>query len=401
MRRASCPRASAGPGAAAVLAALTAALTTIAPTTAVAADSVQLPVVRGSIAPGEPCVAASGRKAEAEPWSAGALGLARAWTLEEGDGVTVAVVDTGVGADVPALAGRVRALGGAGEDCVGHGSFAAGLIAGARIDGVGPAGVAPRAAILAVRGTDERGAPTPGRVAAGIRAAADEGAEVVYVGQALATGKKELTEAVAYAAARDALVVAPVAPDALAEDRDEPGGFAPAAPWYWPASAPGVVAVTDFGPDGGRPANAPGVRGADLAAPGDAVVGNGPEGAGHYLGSGASLAAAQVAGAAALVRAQHPGMTAAQAARQLTGAAYPASPPRLDPYAAMTAVLAGAPGAAPEAARARMPAPEPEGPRDRALLVAGICGGVVLLLAGAAAVLPRGRARGWRPAGGA
>ncbi|MEV8226011.1 S8 family serine peptidase [Streptomyces sp. NPDC079167] len=399
MRRACCHRASARPGARAALTAVAALLTTVGATPAVAADTVELPVVRSLLAPGEACATASGRSAEAEPWTVRALGLSRAWSLDEGAGVTVAVVGTGVGTDVPGLAGRVRALGDAGEDCVGHGSFAAGVIAGARIEGVGPAGVAPRARILAVRGTDERGAATPGRVAAGIRAAVDAGAGVVYVGQALATGKKELTEAVAHATAGDALVVAPAAPDALAEDRDSPGGYAPAAPWYWPAAVPGVVAVTDFGPDGGRPANAPGVRGADLAAPGDAVVSTGPKGAGHYLGSGASLAAAQVAGAAALVRAQHPGMTAAGTARQLTGAAYPATPPRLDPYAAMTAVLDGGPGGVPEAAPAQVAAPAPDGPRDRALLVAGICGGLVLLLAGVGVALPRGRARRWRPAG--
>ncbi|MGW4234847.1 S8 family serine peptidase [Streptomyces sp. NPDC004980] len=399
MRRARSLRAVPGPRAAAVVAAFSAVLVTASAAPADAADTVELPVVRGVLTPDDSCAGASGRSAEAQPWTARALGLSRVWTLEEGDGVTVAVVDTGVGTGVPGLAGRVRTVGAAGEDCVGHGSFAAGLIAAARIDGVGPAGVAPRARILAVRGTDERGATTPGRLAAGIRVAADGGAEVIYVGQALADGKKELTEAVAYAAARDALVVAPAAPDALVENRDEPSGYEPAAPWYWPASAPGVVSVTDYGPDGGRPAGAPVVPGVDLAAPGDAVVSVGPKGPGHYLGSGASLAAAQVAGAAALVRAQHPGMTAAEASRQLTGAAYPASPPRLDPYAAVTAVLAGGGGRVPGEEPAEVLVPASDGPRNRSVLVAGVCGGLVLLLAAVAAAVPRGRARGWRPAG--
>ncbi|MEK8145866.1 S8 family serine peptidase [Streptomyces sp. M10(2022)] len=65
------------------------------------------------------------------------------------------------------------------------------------------------------------------------------------------------------------------------------------------------------------------VPGADLAAPGDAVVGIGPKGSGHYIGSGSSLAAANVAGAAALVRARYPKMTADEVSRQLTSAAYP------------------------------------------------------------------------------
>ena len=51
--------------------------------------------------------------------------------LADGGGVTVGVVDSGVGTAIPALGGRVTAVGDAGTDCVGHGSFAAGLIAAA------------------------------------------------------------------------------------------------------------------------------------------------------------------------------------------------------------------------------------------------------------------------------
>ncbi|NED92643.1 S8 family serine peptidase, partial [Streptomyces sp. SID11233] len=74
----------------------------------------------------------------------------------------------------------------------------------------------------------------------------------------------------------------------------------------------GALAVTDYGPDGERPSNAPPVSGADLAAPGDAVVSIGPKGSGHFIGSGASFAAAHVAGAAAQVRARYPQLKAAE-----------------------------------------------------------------------------------------
>lgn len=357
-----------------------------------AADSVGLPVVRSVLAEDDTCVEASGVKARSEPWTMGALGAARARPLSQGAGQTVAVVDTGVGESAPALSGRVTAIGDAGKDCVGHGTFAAGLIAAAPGSAAGPAGLAPEARILAVRGADERGGATVGRVAAGIREAADEGATVIYVAAALADGKAELTKAVAYASDKDALVVAPLAPDALPRD-------AKPAPWYWPAAAPGAIGVTDYGPDGQRPANAPVVGGADLAAPGDAVVSIGPEGSGHFIGYGASFAAAHVAGAAAQVRARHPELSAAGTARRLTEAAYPASPPRLDPYAALTVVLTDEKGVAPRPERAEVPQPPAAEPRTRALIVAGVGGGVVLLVAAGAAVIPRGRARNWRPAG--
>ncbi len=203
---------SRAPASAAALAAVMLSAAWPAPAVA-ASDPIALPVVRSSLAADEPCAAASGQVAEVEPWPVRALGLARAGRVSEGAGVTVAVVDTGVGAGVPSLAGRVRHLGPADQDCVGHGSFAAGLIAGAPLPGVGTVGVAPAARLLAVRGTDERGVATPESLAGAIRAAADEGAGVVYVASALATGAGVLTDAVAYAARKDALVVAPFAPD--------------------------------------------------------------------------------------------------------------------------------------------------------------------------------------------
>jgi len=366
---------------------------------AAAADSVGLPAVRSVLGADEPCVAASTARAKAEPWALGALGMSRALTLSQGSGTTVAVVDTGVGEDAAGLSGRVVAVGAAGSDCVGHGTFAAGLIAAEARGGGGPAGLAPAARILAIRGTDERGTASVERVAAGIRSAADEGASVIYVGAALGEGKSALTAAVAYAGRKDALVVAPLAPDSLPKDRAT-GELVRASPWYWPASAPGVLAVTDYGPDGGRPDNAPVISGADLAAPGDAVIGVGARGSGHFIGSGASFAAAHVAGAAALVRARYPEMSAGEVSRRLTEAAYPASPPRLDPYAALTAVLADARGGMPRPAKAVLPAAASGEPRGRALVVAGAGLGVLVLVAAAAVVVPRGRARGWRPAGG-
>lgn len=358
-----------------------------------AADSVSLPVVRSALADDDTCVSVSNQKATAEPWTLGALGVARARPLSQGSGTTVAVVDTGVSTSAPALSGRVTALGAAGEDCVGHGTFAAGLIAATPGKDGGPAGLAPQARILAVRGTSERGGTTVDQVADGIRQAADEGASVIYVAAALEGGKSQLTDAVAYASGKDALVVAPVAPDALPRNTEP-------APWYWPASAPGVLAVMDYGPDGGRPADAPLVDGADLAAPGDTVVSIGPKGSGHFIGSGASFAAAHVAGAAALVRARYPELKAAEVSRRLTEAAYPAAPPRLDPYAALTAVLTDAKGTTPRPERAVIPPPPPTEPRTRALVVAGASAGLLLLVAAGALVIPRGRARNWRPAGG-
>lgn len=359
-------------------------------------DPVSLPPLRLRMAAGDACATASDTAAESRPWTHQALQLSRSWQLSTGADVTVAVVDTGVGQQATALSGRVTAVGGAGDDCVGHGSFAAGLIAGAATGKGAVTGVAPSARILAVRGTDTYGNPDARLVADGIRTAVDRGAGVVYVGQVLADGGKTLTDAVAYASAKDVLVVAPAAPDVAPEGADgKPDTRARA---YWPARIPDVVSVVDYGP-AGRPENAPAALDPDLSAPGDAVVGIGPEGGGHYLGSGSSLAAAQVAGAAALIRAYHPGASADEVSRRLLDAAYPDGAPRLDVYAGLTAVLTADRSAAEAAAEpANVPRAASQTPRNRALLIGGAALAVVLLVGAAMVVVPLGKARGWRPA---
>jgi membrane-anchored mycosin MYCP len=383
---------------------------------------VSLPVISSALAPGRPCTGTSPTQAHAQPWTVRALGLSRTRQLTQGAGITVAVVDTGVGTDAPALTGRVTATDGAGQDCVGHGSFAAGLIA-ATVDQTGGGGVAPQARILAVRVTDPRGATTPGKVANGIRAAVDHGAGVVYVGAALATGRDELTAAVAYATRKNVLVVAPAAPDVAPAAAGTPpvSGIAPSvAPTaggnatgttggttldqtarpYFPAFIPQVVSVADYGADGSRPKEAPDIFAADLAAPGDAVVSIGPKGTGDFIGSGSSLAAATVAGTAALVLAYHPHLTPAQIQRAIVVSGYPAAIPILDPYAAVASVPSTEAGSAPKpAVPVRMTGPAPSSPRTRALIAAAAGGGIVALVAGAAVVIPLGRARRWRPAG--
>ncbi|WP_232838881.1 S8 family serine peptidase [Streptomyces geranii] len=347
------------------------------------------------------CTGASGERATAVPWEQQSLQLPRAWEFSGGAGVTVAVVDTGVSTEAPALKGRVTAVGDAGQDCVGHGSFVAGLIAAATTDGVRFAGVAQQARIVAVRGTDARGVATAGSVTAGIRAAVGAGAKVIEVSPALVRGSEELTAAVKDAVAKDAVVVAAAVPDPPARGGSSSSGEAPEPLAYWPASQDGVLSVLDVDSSGGRPDNALVPREADLAAPGDGVVGPGPRGGGHYIGSGASFAAGFVAGAAALVRAAHPGLTAAEVAGRLVSTAYPDAVPRVDPYAAVTSVGPGVEGrevraAAGEGAVVRLPGDPGAGPTRRAVLVAVGGGAGLLVVVWVAVVVPRGRARGWR-----
>lgn len=102
---------------------------------------------------------------------------------QDGSGVVVAVVDTGVDLDHPAFAGRLVP----GWDVVdsddrpddphGHGTHVAGVVAG--FSGAGGSGLAPGARIMPVRVLDADGYGSLADIGAGIEWAADHGATVI------------------------------------------------------------------------------------------------------------------------------------------------------------------------------------------------------------------------------
>jgi membrane-anchored mycosin MYCP len=287
------------------------------------------------------------------PWAQRLLDLDRTWPHSTGAGVTVAVVDSGVDADHPQLRGKV--LPGAdfflvgdlpGDfDCVSHGTAAASIIAASPAAGIGFRGVAPDAGILPVRVTDRElndgGTATPinpGIVAEGIRYAADSGAKVINLSLSGYGDFPDIRDAVAYARARDALLVAAVG------NRADQG----AVPSY-PAAYDGVLGVGSIGIDGVRARDSQVGSYVDLVAPGQDVVGASRV-AGHHYWAGTSFAAPFVSGVAALVRSAHPELTAAQVAERLMATADPAPGGRssreygagiVDPYRAVTEDLSG------------------------------------------------------------
>ncbi|MFF3503300.1 S8 family serine peptidase [Streptomyces sp. NPDC003247] len=395
----------------AVLAPLLGAVLTVAPTasataapdptatpSATASAAPLLPLIASSLDPdSNTCTTASPTHVSSVPWAQLALNLARANRYTRGDGVLVGVVDTGVAPQATGLAGRVRAEGAAATDCVGHGTFLAGVIAASAVPGSGFTGVAPEARIVAARGTDQWGRPSADLVAQGIEAAVAAGAKVVDVSAALPVGTARLRTALKHAAVADVLVVAPAAPDTAPESASGKTSDPPPAP-YWPASSEGVLSVVSVDVDGERPDGVPQPVEADLAAPGEAVTGIGPRGTGNYVANGASVAAAYVAGTAALVRARLPHLSAAQTAARLRATAAHASVPLLDPSGALSTVLpSGAPRAASQDGL-RLPETAPEsGVVPRAWALAGACLLVGVLAAWAMAV---GRVRSSRRTGG-
>lgn len=147
----------------------------------------------------------------AQQWHLARIGAPDAWRVTRGAGTTIAVVDTGADLTHPDLDGQIVASASTSGDFVepkgtctgkgrqktctqdgaqdknGHGTHVSG-IAAAETNGIGGAGTAPGASLLPVRVLDASGSGTSDQVAAGIRYAADKGADVINLSLGFLSG---------------------------------------------------------------------------------------------------------------------------------------------------------------------------------------------------------------------
>lgn len=312
---------------------------------------------QSAVAADEACAPGSTTMSADTPSALGVLQADVSWSRSTGKGILVAVVDSGIDARNPHLAGAVVGgvdLVGDGTDpsgftdIDGHGTAIAGEIAARRIEGSGVVGLAPDATLLAVRvfrGTDDESVrngwgPTTERLAAGIRYAVDAGATIINASVSNYEPSAVLEEAVSYAASHGALVVASAGNSATTDNKSS-------TPRY-PAAYPGALAVTavnDAGVGTEDSIHGPHV---EIAAPGSQILTTATGAVDCLYATEApstSFATAYVAAAAALVAQAHPDETPAEWEYRLVATAVRADPDERDdvvgwgivqPFEAMT-----------------------------------------------------------------
>lgn len=251
--------------------------------------------------------------AQAKQWYLGAMQAEEMWKVTTGEGIKVAVIDTGVNSSTPSLEGQVLkgldATGADGDefdDYDGHGTTMAELIAGTGKEG-GLRGLAPGVKIIPLRISDtdfqNEHSVNAHDAPDAIRAAADSDAKIISMSFAGDYASREEGEAVEYAQEKGKIFFAGVGNNAKKSNKDQ-----------YPAAYPQVAGVSSADRDGKVAEYSQNGRIVDIAAPGNDIPYWCDETFQAYCdGDGGTSAATAIASAsAALVWSLHPEWTANQ-----------------------------------------------------------------------------------------
>ncbi|MDG4836698.1 S8 family serine peptidase [Micromonospora sp. WMMD967] len=338
-----------------------------------------------------------------DQWHLEFLKALQAHAISQGDGVIVAVPDTGVDPHPDLknnlLTGTDTIAGGSGDgkkDSNSHGTSMAGLIAAhGQAGNLGALGIAPQSKIIPILASTSQNLGEADDLAEAIEYAISTRAQIISISSGGASTPR-LVQAVNAAIAANIVIVAAA-------------GNTPHEPVSYPASEEGVIAVGGVDRAGQHAATSVTGPEIDVVAPAVDIYST-SYGGKYSKGTGTSSATAIVAGAAALIRSKYPYLPAREVAHRLTATAIDKGPPgRDDEYgygvidlvAALTAdvpPLGFESVSAPADADPSTAAGERQGDGDTGATARGLATLGVILAAGVGwAVVARRRRRGDDP----
>jgi hypothetical protein len=274
---------------------------------------------------------------DAQQWVLDAVDAPAAWPVSQGQGVVVAVIDSGVNPDVSDLVGSVIT----GPDYSGvntppsnpdwgmHGTWMASIIAGhGHGFDSGVSGVAPKAKVLSIRVLPDKKDPAYAQyeqepvsrgqraLAKAIRYAVTHRAGVISMSLGYGSASRVVRSALQDALKHKVVVVASAGNSGNAATNRARKH----APYSFPADYPGVLGVAAVNRAGIPAYFSSDNLSVQVAAPGVRVLAQGNNGQ-YWLVNGTSPACALTAGVAALIKSVYPGMPPALVVQAIAASA--------------------------------------------------------------------------------
>ena len=226
-------------------------------------------------------------------WGITAFDLPKAWQLSQGDGVKVAIIDTGCDMDHPDLVNNLLP----GINLINpnklpiddndHGTHCAGIVCASNNE-IGMVGVAPKAKVIPIKALDKNGSGDMNNVAYGIRWAMDNGADIISMSLGCPSPLQQVRKAIKAAIAKGIPVFVAA------------GNAGNTKEIYYPANYPETIAIGSIDQNFDRSSFSCTGTNLDFMAPGGKIFSTVPNNWYAVL-SGTSMAAPFAVGVAALV----------------------------------------------------------------------------------------------------